>query len=151
MYITSLIFSAILLITGTTTLLPHCLYALAIKSILKFGERLGRHKGIFESVCSVIVYAASPGIHLAAIGYSITRTRSFTFTASIAYMRLGYGSFIKLCIGNDKAVSDKRTELIGKECTVKSQLTETYENSRRIGSIFLSSAARYTYECFSSP
>ena len=83
-----------------------CLAADDSNSVLEILERIGRHKGILETVCTVIVYGTLPGVNGSVLGDRLARATLYALTALVAKMRLLDGRCLELCIGQYEAGAD---------------------------------------------
>ena len=95
-----------------------------LHTILTIGECLGGHKGVLAAVCTVVVNSAAPGIQLAVLGVSTTGASLDALAAVVAQMgssQLGGG---QLCIGEDEAVADEGTVVVGQQGADHALLTQ---------------------------
>ena len=65
-----------------------------VETVFKTRKGIGRHEGVFASVCAVIINGASPIVHTAVVCDGFTRAGFDTFAASVAqrgFFQFGFG------------------------------------------------------------
>ena len=96
-----------------------------VHTVITVGECFGGHKGVLAAVGTVVVNSAAPGIQLAVLCISATGASLDALTAVVAQMgssQLGGG---QLCIGEDEAVADEGTVIVGQQGADHALFTQT--------------------------